>query len=119
MLATVNRRIGRFEPLGAAKEFIASDRVRPEQKHAPEFVLASCDRAVIIRGAAGAGKTATLAELNRGLAEAGQKAFAVAPTMSAVEELANVGFSECGDDSAPALGSAETGRNLRRRSGGR
>jgi conjugative relaxase-like TrwC/TraI family protein len=92
IVATVNRGIGRFEPLGAAKEFIASDRLRPEQKHAVEFVLGSRDRAVNIRGAAGAGKTATLAELNRGLAEAGQKALAVAPTMSAVEELANVGF---------------------------
>jgi ATP-dependent exoDNAse (exonuclease V) alpha subunit len=92
IVATVNRGIGRFEPLGAGKEFIASDRLRPEQKRAVEFVLASRDRAVNIRGAAGAGKTATLAELNRGLAEAGQKALAVAPTMSAVEELANVGF---------------------------
>ena len=46
-----------------------------------------------IRGAAGTGKTATLQELNRGLTEARREALAVAPTMSAVEELQHVGFS--------------------------
>ena len=50
-------------------------------------MLASRDRAVNIRGAAGTGKTATLQELSRGLTEAGREVLAVAPTMSAVEEL--------------------------------
>ncbi len=94
MVAAVNRGIGRFEPLGEGNEFVASDRLRPEQKHAVEFVLASRDRAVNIRGAAGTGKTATLQELNRGLTETGREVLAVAPTMSAVEELQKVGFSE-------------------------
>ena len=69
MVAAVNRGVARFEPLGDGK-FVASDRLRPEQKHAVEFVLSSRDRAVNIRGAAGTGKTATLQELNRGLVEA-------------------------------------------------
>jgi conjugative relaxase-like TrwC/TraI family protein len=93
MIAAVNRGIGQFEPLGGHRQFLASDRLRPEQKQAVEFVLASRDRAVNIRGAAGTGKTATLQELNRGLTEAGREVFAVAPTMSAVEELQKVGFA--------------------------
>jgi conjugative relaxase-like TrwC/TraI family protein len=93
LIAAVNRGIGRFEPLGGSAEFITSDRLRPEQKHAVEFVLSCRDRAVNIRGAAGTGKTATLQELNRGLIEAGRAVHALAPTMSAVEELQKVGFS--------------------------
>ena len=93
MVAAVNRGIGRFEPLGRGNAFIGSDRLRPEQKHAVEFALATRDRAVNIRGAAGTGKTATLQELQRGLREAGRQVLAVAPTMSAVEELQKVGFA--------------------------
>jgi conjugative relaxase-like TrwC/TraI family protein len=92
MVTAVNRGIARFEPLGDGK-FVASDRLRPEQKHAVEFVLSSRDRAVNIRGAAGTGKTATLQELNRGLTEAKREVLAMAPTMSAVEELQKVGFA--------------------------
>ena len=47
-----------------------------------------------IRGAAGTGKTATLREVHRGLEETGSRVLAVAPTMSAVEELRKVGFSD-------------------------
>ena len=94
MIALVNRGIGPFDPLGAGREFIASDRLRPEQKKAVEFVLSSRDRAVAISGAAGTGKTATLRELRRGLMESGREVVALAPTMSAVAELQAVGFSE-------------------------
>jgi conjugative relaxase-like TrwC/TraI family protein len=94
MIATVNRRLGGFEPLIGAHTFVISDRLRPEQKHAVEFVLRSCDLAVSINGAAGTGKTATLKELRRGLMEAGRAVVAVAPTMSAVEELQKVGFAD-------------------------
>ena len=93
MVATVNRGIGQFAPLGAGNPFVASDRLRPEQRHAVEFVLSCRDRAVNIRGAAGTGKTATLQELHRGLREAGREVLAIAPTMSAVQELQKVGFA--------------------------
>ena len=92
MIACVNRGIGRFEPFGGINQFIASDRLRPEQRHAVEFVLNSRDMAVNVRGGAGTGKTATLQELRRGLIEAGRQVLATAPTMSAVEELHKVGF---------------------------
>jgi ATP-dependent exoDNAse (exonuclease V) alpha subunit len=92
MIASVNRGVGRFEPLSSVP-FIASDLLRPEQKQAVEFVLASRDRAMSISGAAGTGKTATLKELRRGLTESGRNLVAVAPTMSAVKELQSVGFT--------------------------
>ena len=76
------------------EKFAASDRLRPEQKRVVEFVLDSRDHVVAISGAAGTGKTATLQELRRGLIEARREVLAVAPTMSAVEELQKVGFAE-------------------------
>ena len=94
MIAAVNRGLGAFEPLGSTNSFVVSDRLRPEQKHAVEFVFHSRDRAVSISGAAGTGKTATLRELRRGLMESGRDVLAVAPTMSAVEELQKVGFAD-------------------------
>jgi conjugative relaxase-like TrwC/TraI family protein len=94
MVDFVNRGIGRCERLGAGDQFVGSDRLKPEQKHAVAFVLDSRDRAVNIRGAAGTGKTSALQELRRGLIEANRKILAVAPTMSAVEELQKVGFSD-------------------------
>jgi ATP-dependent exoDNAse (exonuclease V) alpha subunit len=92
MIDAVNRGIGTFDVLGAGEPFLVSDHLRPEQKQAVEFVLQSRDRAVGISGAAGTGKTATLQELKRGLFMVGRDVLAVAPTMSAVEELQKVGF---------------------------
>src|SRR5690606_21819840 len=54
----------------------------------------SRDRFVEISGAAGTGKTATLQELRRGVDEAGKVTLAIAPTMSAVEELQKGGFPD-------------------------
>jgi len=93
MIAAVNSGLGHFEPLGG-DHFVASDRLRPEQKQAVEFILRSRDRAVNLRGAAGTGKTATLHEIHRGLAEAGRQVLAVAPTVSAVDELRKVRFAD-------------------------
>lgn len=92
MIAAIHRGIDRFEPLGGQSRFVASGRLSREQRRAVEFVLTSRDLAVNVCGAAGTGKTATLAELRRGIHEGGGTALAVAPTMSAVEELQKVGF---------------------------
>lgn len=94
MIERINRGIGQFDRLGEQHEFADAAFLRPEQKQAIEFVLDSRDLAVNIRGAAGTGKTATLQELQRGLEESGRQVLAVAPTMSAVEELQKVGFSD-------------------------
>jgi conjugative relaxase-like TrwC/TraI family protein len=94
MVSWVNQGIGKCEPLGGKQQFVASDRLRPEQKRAVTFILGSRDQVVNMRGAAGTGKTATLKELRRGLAETGREVLALAPTMSAVEELQKIGFAE-------------------------
>jgi conjugative relaxase-like TrwC/TraI family protein len=93
MIAAVNRGLGSLEALGHDQSFLVSDLLQPEQKCTIESVLRSRDRAVSISGAAGTGKTATLKELLRALSEAGREVLAVAPTMSAVEELQKVGFA--------------------------
>lgn len=92
MIARVNRGVGRFNSLAEGRQYDVSERLRPEQKKAVEFVLDSRDLAVNIRGAAGSGKTATLREVRTALQDAGREVMAVAPTMSAVEELRKVGF---------------------------
>jgi conjugative relaxase-like TrwC/TraI family protein len=94
MIGAIHRGMGSFEPLGDTRAFCRSDRLRPEQQRALAFVLLSRDRAVLIEGAAGTGKTAALQELKRALNEVGRDVLAVAPTMSAVEELRKVGFSD-------------------------
>ena len=83
-----------FRSAGQRTEVRCGGHSPPRAEEAVEFVLDSRDRAVAVSGAAGAGKTATLKELRRGLAEAGRDVVAVAPTMSAVAELQAVGFTE-------------------------
>jgi ATP-dependent exoDNAse (exonuclease V) alpha subunit len=93
LIAAVNRGAGGFARLGGTSPFVVWDRLNPQQHRVVEFVLNSRDRAVNIRGAAGTGKTATLQEVRRGLQAAGRVVHGIAPTMSAVEELQKVGFS--------------------------
>jgi conjugative relaxase-like TrwC/TraI family protein len=94
MIELINRGIDRFSRLGGTKTFRPSRTLRPEQGDAIQFVLDSKARAVNVQGAAGTGKTATLRELERALRQAGHGVMAVAPTMSAVEELHKVGFTD-------------------------
>jgi ATP-dependent exoDNAse (exonuclease V) alpha subunit len=93
MISRIDRGIGKFRQLGN-DEIELSSQLRPAQRKAVHFVLGSRDLAVNIRGAAGTGKTATLQELHRALNESGREVVAVAPTMSAVEELQKVGFKD-------------------------
>src|SRR5204863_8989181 len=93
MIELVNRGIGSFPRVGGTKTFLASRTLRAEQRNAIQFVLDSQDRAVNIQGAAGTGKTATLREFGRALREGGNGVQAIAPTMSADEELQKVGFT--------------------------
>ena len=93
MVARIDRGVGKFHSMGDV-EVELSSTLRPEQRKAVQFVVESRDLAVNIRGAAGTGKTATLQELHRVLNESGREVIAVAPTMSAVEELKKVGFQE-------------------------
>lgn len=94
MVARINRGVDQYQPLGNDRHLERSPKLHPEQRNVIKFVLESRDFAVNIRGAAGTGKTATLQELNRGLSENGYEVLAVAPSMSAVEELQKVGFED-------------------------
>ena len=80
--------------MAKTNRYIPSFRLNPEQNEVIQFVLNSRDRTVNIRGAAGTGKTATLQELRRAILESGHELMAIAPTMSAVEELQKVGFKD-------------------------
>ncbi len=94
IVAVVNNGVGRGERLGRNLRFEPAGSLREEQKQAVETILDSRDFAINLRGAAGAGKTATLQEIDRGLRNAGHEVVAVAPTRSAVEELRKVGFQD-------------------------
>jgi len=94
MVATINEGIKKYQPLGRGREFVAANRLNVEQKGAVQAALDSKDLAVNLQGAAGTGKTATLQEMDRGLHEARRSVMAVAPTVSAVEELQKVGFPQ-------------------------
>jgi len=94
MVAAINAGMDQHQSLGRGRAFVVSDSLRPEQKEAVQAVLASRDFAFNINGAAGAGKTALLEEVHRGLAAARRSVIAIAPTASAVEELQKVGFQD-------------------------
>ena len=57
MVETVNEGIGKYEALGRGREFVVSDRLKPEQKAAVLSALSSRDLVYEISGAAGVGKT--------------------------------------------------------------
>jgi conjugative relaxase-like TrwC/TraI family protein len=94
MVAAINAGLDQHQALGRGRSFVVSGTLRPEQKQAVQAVLASRDFAFNINGAAGAGKTALLEEVHRGLTEARRSVVAIAPTASAVEELQKVGFQD-------------------------
>lgn len=94
MVRAINEGVGQYQKLGWGREFIVSGSLNVEQKRVVRAVLDSQDLAVNLQGAAGTGKTATLREIHRGLAESRRSAVAVAPTASAMEELQKVGFPQ-------------------------
>jgi conjugative relaxase-like TrwC/TraI family protein len=75
---------GSFPRMG---NFSSQDSLSPEQNRAAEKLLASQDRAVVLIGDAGAGKSTTLPVIVRGVHETGNLTFACAPSSGAVQEL--------------------------------
>ena len=74
--------------------FVPVTDLSQEQKNAVASILATQDRVFSFRGVAGAGKTTTLKEVQRGLREDGHTVFAVTPTTSAARVLRNEGFRQ-------------------------
>lgn len=87
----VNAGINRYAAYGKPVR-VPGITLSPDQARAVEGVLSSRDFAVIVRGAAGAGKTTALRALDVGLKAAGKDVIYLAPTRGAVNVLKEDGF---------------------------
>ncbi len=85
----IERERGLYAPLNVHFRAFEGEKNRASQREAVQGILRSRDRFVLLRGVAGSGKTSTLKELARGLAQAPR---VLAPTNSAVEVLKREGF---------------------------
>ena len=92
-IAVVNGGRHACAPLGSGN-FHPSERLSTDQRRAVHSLLESTDRVCALRGVAGAGKTFTLQEVQRGLVAANREVFACAPTTSAATVLRGEGFSD-------------------------
>ena len=82
---------GKFPALNKAYQPKVS-YLNDQQKTAIWDMLSSYDQTMILRGAAGVGKTQLLTEVKDGVLQAGKSFFAVAPSSQAVEVLREKGF---------------------------
>jgi conjugative relaxase-like TrwC/TraI family protein len=78
---------GRCRPLGDPNRPCSRDWFNEGQKAAVSHVLGSRDRVMIIRGAAGTGKTTLEEEIGEALAEAGKPVVALAQSVKASREV--------------------------------
>jgi conjugative relaxase-like TrwC/TraI family protein len=78
---------GKYRPLGDANRPCKRERFNEGQKAAVSHVLGSRDRVMIIRGAAGTGKTTLEQEIGEALAEAKKPVVALAQTVKASREV--------------------------------
>jgi conjugative relaxase-like TrwC/TraI family protein len=86
---------GKCRPFGNADRPFVHDWLNKGQKAAVRHVLSARDRVMVIRGAAGTGKTTLEDELRLALAEAKVPVVAVAQSTTAVDELKQeAGFKE-------------------------
>jgi conjugative relaxase-like TrwC/TraI family protein len=87
---------GRCRPLGDPKRPCSRDWFNAGQKAAVSHVLGSRDRVMIIRGAAGTGKTKLEEEIGEALAEAGRPVVALSQSVKASREVLReeAGFAE-------------------------
>lgn len=78
---------GRFRPMGDANRPCSREWFNEGQKAAVRHVLGSRDGVMIVRGAAGVGKTTLEQEIGEALAEAGRPVVAVAQSVKASREV--------------------------------
>lgn len=78
---------GRCRPLGDSNRPITRERFNEGQKAAVRHVLGSRDRVMVIRGAAGTGKTTLEDEIRIALEEAGKPVVALAQSVKASREV--------------------------------
>ncbi|MBK9119742.1 MAG: relaxase domain-containing protein [Phycisphaerales bacterium] len=74
---------GTCRPLGTANHALTRDWLNADQQRAVRHVLESTDRVILIRGAAGTGKTTMMKEAVEGIEAGGRRAFVFAPSADA------------------------------------
>jgi conjugative relaxase-like TrwC/TraI family protein len=90
LVAQLNAGAGSFGELGYLMS-AAGEKLSPEQRTAVRTLLDSRDRAVVLRGRAGTGKTHTLATAIEGMALITREAVCFAPSTQAVDILRHDG----------------------------
>lgn len=94
MLAFARSGRGACRPMNPGRATFNREWLNAEQKAAIRHVLKSRDRVVLIRGAAGAGKTTMMQEARDGIEAAGLRVFAFAQSASASRDtLRQEGFA--------------------------
>jgi conjugative relaxase-like TrwC/TraI family protein len=83
MIAYARDGRGTRKPLGKANRPMTRDWLNAGQQAAVRHILDSCDPVIVIRGAAGVGKTTLLQEAREGIEENGRQFFAFAPSADA------------------------------------
>lgn len=74
---------GTCKPLGKPEHLIQRDWLNADQRSAVRHVLSSRDRVILIRGAAGVGKTVAMQETVEAIEQNGKQVFAFAPSADA------------------------------------
>ncbi len=86
---------GQFAPLGGFDRQMQKDWLNPEQQRAVRHLWESPDRVMLVRGAAGTGKTTLLQEAVAGIEAAGHRVTVVAPSAQASRGvLREAGFKD-------------------------
>ncbi|KAB2943013.1 MAG: relaxase domain-containing protein [Phycisphaerae bacterium] len=83
MLAIARNGRGTCRPLGAPGYTLKRDWLNADQRRAVRHVLDSNDRVILVRGAAGTGKTTMMKEAVEGIEAGGERVFVFAPSADA------------------------------------
>ena len=103
MLSFARSGRGACRPLHEESRPFTRDWLNGEQRHAVRHVLQSRDRVILIRGAAGTGKTAMMAEAREAIEETGQRVWAFAPSAGASRGVLRAEGFEAADTVARLL----------------
>ncbi len=86
---------GKCKPLVGKGRKLKRDWLNDEQKKAVRHIVESHDRTIVVRGAAGVGKTTLMQEAVEAIEEVGTKVFAFAPSSDASRNtLRDAGFKD-------------------------
>ena len=83
MLAFARSGRGTCRPLGTPRYALKRDWLNADQRRAVRHVLDSNDRVILVRGAAGTGKTTMMKEAVEGIEAGGKRVFVFAPSADA------------------------------------